>query len=152
MADHARVQTKVTDCMRLLEEHGIECSTTADDLIAWFQAETPYPDYTLDQVLDQPLLVVHELVEIDEVKKMGLKFTKDVILKNPEAVDRAHCIATLAELRMAFVLGDVEHVRSRMDSIASWIVDPLSTDENKAEYKRIHEVARRMLEASPRKE
>jgi len=151
MADLAKVQRVVSDTRRFLAEHGVECSSTADDLVAWFQADTPYPDITLDEVLDQPLLVVHELVEMDEVKKMGLKFTKDVILKNPEAVDRAHCLATLVELRMSMELGDVEHVRRRIESIASWIDDPLSTDECRAEYSRIYAIAKSMLETSSRK-
>jgi hypothetical protein len=150
LADRGRVQLEVSSCRRLLEEHGIECSTTADDLIAWFNADTAYPDISLDELLGRPLLVVHELVEISEVKKMGLKLTKDVILKNPEAVDRAHCLATLAELKMAVELGDVEHVRSRMRSIESWISDPMSTDECKAEYARIHGLAKKIIETGTR--
>lgn len=152
MADYARVERAVQDAKRLLGKHGIACSSTADDLIAWFQADTPYPDATLDDVLDMPLIVVHELVEIHEVKKMGLRFTKDVILKNLEAVDRAHCLATLVELKMAIELEDVGHVRSRMGSIASWIDDPLSTDECKAEYRRIYAAARKILETHSRDE
>jgi len=142
---------EVSNCRRLLEEHGVACSATADDLIAWFNADTLYPDISLDEVLGEPLLVVHELVEISEVKKMGLSLTKDVILKNPEAVDRAHCLATLAELRMADELGNLEHVRRRIRSIEDWVNDPVSTDECRAEYARIYGLAKKMIEAAARK-
>ncbi len=150
MADRRRIQSEVSNCKRLLEDHGIECSATADDLVAWFSADTAYPDISLDEVLDIPLLVVHELVEISEVKRMGLSLTKDVILKNPEAVDRAHCLATLAELRMAVELGNLEHVQRRIRSIEDWVNDPLSTDECRAEYARILDLAKKIIEAAAR--
>jgi len=34
-----------------------------------------------------PLYMVHELVEIENVKAMGLELTKDVIIRNMQKVD-----------------------------------------------------------------
>lgn len=83
MVDYSSVQQGVRGFKRLLDDHGIECSTTAEDLIAWFQADAPYPDFGVDEMLEMPLIVAHELVKIHEVKKMGLKLTNEAILKNP---------------------------------------------------------------------
>jgi len=48
---------------------------SAEDLIKYFEAETPYTDISSTEVLKEPLLVVHELVELSEAKKY-LKYIK----------------------------------------------------------------------------
>lgn len=48
---------------------------SAEGLIKYFEAETPYTDISSTEVLKEPLLVVHELVELSEAKKY-LKYIK----------------------------------------------------------------------------
>lgn len=142
------MELAVKEARKLLQSHGYDCRTTPDDLRLWFEAETPFDeDFGLDEVLGNPLIVVHELVEIENVKRLGLSLTKDVIVKNLEKVDDAHMVATEAELRIAIALRDVEHIRSRLENIKMWSEDPTVTPENKRKYRELYSEIVRALES-----
>jgi len=112
---------------------------TAEDLVQWFEADTPYDqDFGLEEAIAIPLIVVHELVEIENVKQMGLRLTKDVIINNLNKVDDAHLKATEIELELAESTKNVEHIRDRLKDIKAWIKDPSVTPENKESYRKLH--------------
>jgi hypothetical protein len=128
----------VEEARRMLSENGYHCDVEVSDLVKWFEADTVYDqDFGLDKVIGVPLLVVHELVEIDNVKRMGLALTKDVILKNQEAVDTAHIRATEVEMQVALSVGDLDHVRSRLRDLTSWVEDPSVTAEHRKELESL---------------
>ncbi len=128
----------VAEAKRLLSEHGYECQATAGDMILWFQADTPYDeDFGLDKVITRPLIVVHELVEIDNVKRMGIALTKNAIVDNIEKVDNAHLKAAEVELQIATFMGEAEHLRWRLEHIRMWSEDPSVTPSNRAKYKEL---------------
>jgi len=131
-----------------MEDHGYDCTTTADDLRRWFEADTPFDEnFGLDEVLKHPLIVVHELVEIENVKRMGLSLTKDVIVRNLEKIDDAHMIATEVELKIAIATGDVNHIRDRLENIRMWSEDDTVTPENKEKYRKMHSETLRVLQS-----
>jgi len=132
---------------RLLKAQGRECSTTPAELKAWFEAETPYDDISLEEVLRNPYLVVHELVEVEEVRRKGLVLGKRTIVDNLEGVDEAHLVATRLELRCAYAEGDSGHIRSRIPDIVAWMDDPGVSRLQKDEYRRLLAEAERMAEA-----
>ena len=139
MATSSEINQAVQEAKQLLKDHGYDCTTTADDLRRWFEADTPFDeDFGLNEVLKQPLIVVHELVEIENVKQMGLSLTKDVIIKNLEKVDDAHMIATEVELKIAIAMRDVNHIRDRLENIRMWSEDDTVTPVNKEKYRRMH--------------
>jgi hypothetical protein len=45
----------------------------------WFQAETPHPRRWGDEVTLSSLLMVHRIVEIDEVEKSGLELERGIL-------------------------------------------------------------------------
>lgn len=61
--------------------------------------------------------MVHEVVEIAELKRMGLEI-KDVIVKNVEQVCEAHLRAIEVEMEIAGVMGDDEHIRHHRHRLA----------------------------------
>lgn len=147
MARSSEVSRVVELARQLLRDHDYNCTATAKDLRLWFEADTPYDEnFGLDEVLKNQLIVVHELVEIETVKKMGLALTKDVIVKNLEKVDDAHMIATEVELRIAASIKDVRHLRDRLENIRMWSEDDTVTPENKKKYRRMHLETSRVLE------
>jgi hypothetical protein len=147
MTDIDEVEAAVERAKRLLAERGYECSAGVEDLILWFEADTVYDaDFGLDRVIARPLLVVHELVEIDTVKRMGLTLTKDVIVTNPEKVDDAHMVATEVELEIAASLGDHEHIGQRLDDIRMWMQDPAVTHGNRVKCREMWDRFSRELE------
>jgi hypothetical protein len=140
MSRNAGISKAVDDARQLLKDHGYICQTTEEDLVRWFEADTPFDEnFGLDKVIGIPLLVIHELVEIENVKKMGLALTKDVIVKNLEKVDDAHLVATQVELRIAASVGDIDHLRSRLGNIRMWIEEPSVTAENKERYRHLYD-------------
>jgi hypothetical protein len=147
MSRNAGISKAVDDARQLLKDHGYICQTTEEDLVRWFEADTPFDEnFGLDKVIGIPLLVVHELVEIENVKKMGLALTKDVIVKNLEKVDDAHLVATQVELRIAASVGDIDHIRSRLGNIRMWIEDPSVTPENKENYRELRDRTLKVLD------
>jgi|SRR3989339_955079 len=138
MVRDADIKNAVENARALLRKHGYDCGTTVEDFVLWFQADTPYDQGgEFDAVIHNPLLVAHELVEIENVKAMGLKLTKDVIVKNMQMVDDAHLKATRIELDLAICLKDVQHIGERLDHIRMWLDDPSVTCENKEQYRRL---------------
>ena len=142
----ARLRDAVRQGRGTLRKFGFECSATVGDLRRWFSADTAYPDVSLREVLDHPLLVVHELVEIDEVKRQGLQLTKDVIVAHPDEVDAAHVRATEVEVRIAAALGNRRHLASRAKDIARWIDDPIVPREHRTRYRHLLADTRRRLQ------
>jgi len=137
MVSREEVDAAVEKAKEILSDCGIDLDTTADQLIDWFDTELPIPDIALGDVVLNPLLVVHELVEIDEVLKMGLEITKDVIIRNPEKVDDAHLKAAKVELMVARSLGAVEHLRERVKDMEKRCVDQTLAESRRAEYGRL---------------
>jgi hypothetical protein len=110
--------------MLALEGIGVVCDASAEGIARWFDADTMCPDKTLDEVLGNPWLVVHEIVEIDAIKKAGLALTKEVMVVHPDEVDRAHCEASRIELKIATKDKDAAHFGDRILDIRRWSKDP----------------------------
>lgn len=118
----------------LLARHGFPQRATADALRAWLRTDTPYPNPDPADLLRVPFLVVHEIVEIDEAKRKGLRITKDVIVRHMEAINDAHRVAAEVELRIAASEGDLAYVASRAEDLRVWCDDPLLTPAQRVEY------------------
>ena len=120
------VEQKVSEAKQILKKYNLKVDVDPEDLISYFQATSPTGDTTtLNDVLKNLFLLVHELVEINELKKRGLSITKDVIVKNIDTVYNAHLIATEVELYIAYKHDALKHIRNRIKNIESWLEDPL---------------------------
>jgi hypothetical protein len=147
MARASEVKKAVENARRLLQSHGFDCETTAEELVQWFQADTPYDkDMKVDDILETPLIVAHELVEIDNVKRMGLVLTKHVIVENLQKVDDAHMKAAEVELQLAVSLRDIAHIKERLDDIKAWSEDLSVTPENRDGYRKMYAETLKALE------
>jgi hypothetical protein len=145
MVSMKEVEAAVDSAKGMLSESGIDLDVTADQLWEYFETDLPVPDISLGDVILNPFLVVHELVEIDEVLKMGLAITKYVIVRNPEKVDDAHLTAARIELMVAERFRATEHIRDRIGNIEKWTVDETLSEDRKTEYRRLLADAREAL-------
>ena len=145
MAERSDIENALQSAMLALAKIGATCDVSAEDIIRWFEADTLYPDITLDEVLKNPWLVVHEIVEIDAIKKTGLVLTKDAILAHPEEVDRAHYEAAKIELRIAAKNSDVAHLRDRIRDVRNWGKDPQVLPGMRTRYMRLRSETERTL-------
>lgn len=130
----AQFETAVASGNALLARHGFPERGRADELEVWLQTGTPYPNPEPADLLASPFLVVHEIVEIADVKRRGLRITKDVIVRNRETVNDAHLVASETEFVIAASEGRMDHVRSRFADLESWCEDPLLTASQRAAY------------------
>lgn len=146
----ARFEAAVARANALLARQGFPERGSAEELEAWLQTDTPYPNPDASDLLDSPFLVVHEIVEIAEVKRRGLRITQDVIVRHMETVNDAHLVASEAEFRIAAAEGRSEYVRSRSADLGSWCEDPLLTTPQRAAYVALRERVMRWLETVDR--
>ena len=123
----------------LLARNGYTYRGTASELMAWLRTDTPYPNPTPAMLLGTTFLVVHEIVEIAEAKRMGLRITKDVIVRNMEKINDAHLIAAEVEFRVAASEGEARYVETRFADLSSWCEDPLLTGSQRAAYESLRE-------------
>ena len=137
MATMEEIQAAVDKAKELMLDCGLDVDATTEDLIEWFDTELPFPDITLGEVVMDPLLVVHELVEIDEMLKMGFTLAKDIIKKNPEKVDDAHLKAAAVEMKIAHSIGAAEHLRDRIKDMEGWCVDKALSESRRADYRQL---------------
>ncbi len=122
------------EAQTLLARYGHVYPGTPDELMAWLRTDTPYPNPSPADLLDVPFLVVHEIVEIAEARGMGLRITKDVIVRNMERINDAHLRATDVELDIAIHEGRTDYVRSRFLDLRCWSRDPLLTPSQRKAY------------------
>ena len=79
---------------------------------------------TLDDVLGNEYLMVHELVEINELKKMGRTIDKRVLIDSPKTVIYdAHLTAMQTELNYALYKRDYFWVKIRLRQYKESVLD-----------------------------
>ncbi len=78
---------------------------------------------TIADVLDNTFLLVHEVVEISELKRMGLPTGSDTAVKFRTEVYGAHYAATEIELQYAASKRNLEWLRKRAYHAKSWLED-----------------------------
>ncbi|MDK2914203.1 MAG: hypothetical protein PWQ79_1118 [Thermococcaceae archaeon] len=110
-------------------------------------AETYENDkYTPEDILSNEYLLFHELVEIECLKRKGLRITPRVIMENPEKAYECHLKALEEELRFALNDGNIEWVKRRLNDIKTYLSDPFLPEWLKEEPIRvINEFGKYML-------
>jgi hypothetical protein len=137
MTSGSQIEGALQSGKQVLAGFGRHCWVSADDLKKWFDADTLYPDVTLNDVLENPWLVIHEIVEIDAVKRAGLQLSKDVIIANSDVVERAHYEAAKIELEIAIENRAAVHIRDRIPDIRNWSKDEHVLPKMRMRYERL---------------
>jgi hypothetical protein len=128
------IREAVENAKRLMEGVCYYCNVGPEDLRRWFETDSVYPDPGLDEVLMEPLYVVHELVEISEFYKTGLPVTKDVFTRYRKETERAHYVAAAIEMAVALSIRDTKHIKTRLKHIKGWTMDKKTHPEFKPLY------------------
>ncbi len=111
---------------------------TAGDLITYFSAESPYGDITtIDDVLQSRWLLIHEMVELSELKRMGLEINDQILLEHMEEVNRAHI--TAAEIEFKAAEDDRDYIERRIKDVDNWIGDDELSDDLRERCVRLKE-------------
>jgi hypothetical protein len=110
-------------------------TVTPNDIIAYFDGEAPSGDTTaLEDVVRQRWLMIHETVEVSELKRRQLQVSASTLRDHPYEVHQCHLIATRTEFRLARQENDSKWLRMRVPLIRTWLNDEGLTDEMRAIY------------------
>ena len=146
MVSIEEVRVAVEKAKEMLSDSGIDVEVTADQVWDWLETDLPTPDLEIGDVVLDPLVIVHGIIEIDELLKVGLSITKNLRLEHPENVEDAHLKAAKVELMVARAIGATEHLEERIKDIEQWSIDKTLTDRRRAEYEQLLAEAKRHLE------
>jgi hypothetical protein len=105
---------------------------------------------TLHDVLDSEFLMIHELVEISELKKMGKTIKKQTIIESPKTtIYEAHFTAMEYELNYALLKKNYAWVETRVEQHKRVLIDdPHLPEELKPQGKAILERFRKLMRKS----
>ena len=125
----------------LFQEAGVEeRDVLPEELLEYFAGNTPTGDVTtLDDVISNRWLLLHEVVELKHLKLKGIIITRDVLWDRYVDVLEAHIAATAVELKMALKYDDKDWIRSRVKLIPSWLEDPEMPENLRAACKKLME-------------
>jgi len=113
----ARIKDKICETMKIIQGMSYEPeSVSSQEFYDWMTGEIFSEDKTtLRDVLGNENLMLHELVEISELKKMGRKIDKRVIVDSPkEVIYKAHFFAQEFEMNYALKKEDYFWVKLRL--------------------------------------
>jgi hypothetical protein len=104
---------------------------------------------TLRDVLGNEFLMIHELVEISELKKMGLRINKRMIVDSPKTtIYTAHFTAMESELNYALFKGDTFWAKFRLNQHKTSVLedDPNLPEEMRPRAEEILKKFRKLIE------
>lgn len=139
------INDAVENAKRLMADVYCYCYAGPEDLKTWFLTDSVYPDIGLEDVLKEPLYVVHELVEISEFRKTGLPVTKDVFTRYPEETEQAHYIAAIVEMAVALSIRNYEHIEKRLKHIKGWTTDKKTHPKYKPLYAELYKKTKKAI-------
>lgn len=113
-----KINIKMKEATRILKQLGYQSEhISAQEFYDYMTGETPTGDIiTLQDVLDNEFLMVHEVVEISELKKMGVPIDKQTVMRFYPKVYNAHFVAIDYELTYASSKGDYGWIKRRLAS------------------------------------
>lgn len=118
---------KLKETAEKLKRMGYECQDiSAREFYDYMTGETPTGDIiTIIDVLDSEYLIIHEAVEISELKKIGTPISKRTVKDFLLRVYEVHYTAMEHELDYALEQKNQAWVKLRMALAQSWLEDDL---------------------------
>lgn len=139
----AEIKRKIHATLKILNALGYSTeNVSTQEVHDYLTGESFSEDVTtLLDILDSENFMIHEIVEISELKKMGLKIHKRVIVESPkEMIYQAHFVAQEFEMEYALKKKDYAWVKRRLrDHQMVLHDDPNLPDKMKPIAQRIYD-------------
>ena len=115
----------IEDALRILsEKYGAGCEVSFGELLAYLSGPTYEDDLiSLDQVLNEDLLLLHELAEICILKKMGHRINRNTVMNAYPDTYQAHLEAMRIELSEAERMGQLSWIEGRCRDLGRYLGD-----------------------------
>ena len=119
------IQKKIDSTIEYLEKRNYSSlPVLALELVSYFEGDAPSGDaITLPMILNSKWLLLHEVIELSELKKKGFTISSQLLFDHSKEVFSAHLTATSWELALASQDDDANWVQKRLEDIKSWLTD-----------------------------
>ncbi len=120
-----RIAEKLKETLKTLKELGYKSlQLSPREFYDYLTGETPTGDtITIVDVLGNDFLMIHEVVEMSELKKIGIPINKNTVMMFHPEVYGAHYTATEHELNFALSKKEFDWLRVRIGHAKSWLED-----------------------------
>ena len=120
---------RIQRALEAVRPHLMELYGSADvhprELLEYLTGPTTTGDgITIGEILGSRYLMVHEAVEVMDLKRMGLTVDRWTAVRYPSEVYEAHLRAAEVELLLAEGEGDERWLERRLRDVESWLQDP----------------------------
>jgi hypothetical protein len=117
-----KLKPKINEARKKVEEIGYRIEGFSDvEFYNYMTGETPSADiYTLESVLENEYLTLHEVVEISELKKKHIPIDKLTLVNFHSTVCAAHLTAIDFELALAFNRKNYDWIKLRLKQARDW--------------------------------
>jgi ribosomal protein L14E/L6E/L27E len=141
---------KLSEAAKALKEMGYESQTISPrEFYDYMTGETPTGDtITIVDVLDNKFLMIHEVVEISELKKKRVPINKQTVMNTYTSVVETHYTATEYELDYATDKKDYEWLKMRMNHAKSWLEEPNMPHQLVQRHRNLMKKLSKALESS----
>ena len=123
--------------LSVLKKYGYSCKLTIYDIETWFSAPTLYPNIIPDVELDA--LLLHEIIELCEIKKMKIPLTHDIFIKYSNEVELAHAISLRIQLPITIDFKWKKFIRTYAKLIKEYLNEDLPEHIKSIYYKVLNE-------------
>ena len=120
-----RIAVRLKEASETLKKMGYKSQPiTAKEFYDYMTGETPTGDtITILDVLDSEFLMLHEVVEIGELKKSGIPINKYTVMLLTSNVYETHYTAIECELNCALEKKNYDWLKVRINHAKSWLED-----------------------------
>jgi hypothetical protein len=128
------IETKIRKAEEALKKiHYSQEQISAREFHDYMMGETFSGDTTsISDVLGSEFLMAHELVEMSELKKMGIEINKRTLMESPKpTIYAAHFTAMEQELNYALLKKDISWIKTRLQQHKASVLenDPHLSEE-----------------------
>jgi hypothetical protein len=123
---------------------------TVREFLDYLTGETLTGDTTTpEDILANDYLMIHELVEISELKRQEIPVDTHTMKNHSYHTYAAHLIATDWEFSYAVTKGDTQWLQKRLTIATCWFDDPFLPQTLEPQYRRLLQKYSRALKTSP---
>ncbi len=121
--DEKYLQELVEEVSKILSKYGYnQTNVKAKDLINYFSIDTQTGDTTtLSDIVVHKLLLLHEIVELNELKRNEIPISEEIFHQHNNEVLKAHVTATEWEFLISKEMDNQNWINKRLSLVEMWI-------------------------------
>ncbi len=142
------LESRLVSILSLLLKYGVQCNVSSGELLTYLQSPTYESNAVkLEEILNNELLLLHEVAEICFLKRMGHTISRDIIINAYPDTYYAHLTAMDIELAEAERQGKQDWITRRCKDLEGYLNDPyLPTSLEALVYKLINKYCNENIE------